>query len=114
VPLGDVVSSPQRLRLLDLLFHELSSYFREASIVTQLPNGAWARPAFRFKPGAGFGLPVANLRAAYVEDGQSELVITADGRYGYWRDETYTDSELLLEADAVLAALDPRSSGLVR
>ena len=47
----------------------------------------------------GFGIPVTNLRTAYDEDGQNELVITTDGRYGYWRDETYADSETQVIAD---------------
>lgn len=86
-------------KFLDLLYHQLGELFREASVATQLPDGAWALPAFRFKPQEGFGVPVANLRAAYDEGGMNELVITTDGRYGYWRDETYVDSETLVISD---------------
>jgi hypothetical protein len=82
-----------------LLYHQLGGLFRKSGVVVQLPDGAWALPAFRFKPREGFGVPVANLRAAYDEGGQNELLITADGRYGYWRDETYVDSETLVVAD---------------
>jgi hypothetical protein len=86
-------------KFLDLLYHQLGGLFHESSVVAQLPDGAWALPAFRFKPRETFGVPVANLRAAYLEHGQNELVITADGRYGYWRDETYVDLETLVVAD---------------
>lgn len=91
--------SKARAKFLDLLYHQLGGFFRQACVVSQLPSSAWTRPAFRFKPREEFGLPVASLRAAYVEAGQNELVITADGRYGYWRDETYADSETLVVAD---------------
>ena len=86
-------------KFLDLLYHQLGGLFRTSSVVAQLPDGAWALPAFRFKPREGFGVPVANLKAAYDEGGQNELLITTDGRYGYWRDETYLDSETLVIAD---------------
>jgi hypothetical protein len=86
-------------KFLDLLYHGLGGLFRESSVVAQLPDGAWTLPAFRFKPREKFGVPVANLRAAYLEDGQNELVITTDGRYGYWRDERRVDSETLIVAD---------------
>ena len=86
-------------KFLDLLYHQLGGLFRESSVVTQLPDGAWVQPAFRFKPRDAFGLPVPNLRAAHLEGGQEELVITTDGRYGYWRDERYADSETLVIAD---------------
>jgi len=86
-------------KFLDLLYHQLGGLFRKSSVVAQLPDGAWLLPALRFKPQEGFGVPVANLRAAYGEGGQNELVITTDGRYGYWRDETYVDSETLVIAD---------------
>jgi hypothetical protein len=96
----DFVGHPKgHAKFLDLLYHQLGGLFRKSNVVPQLPDGAWALPAFRFKPQEGFGIPVANLRAAYDEDGQSELVITTDGRYGYWRDETYVDSETLVIAD---------------
>jgi hypothetical protein len=93
-------------KFLDLLYHQLGGLFRESVIVAQLPDGAWQLPAFRFKPRDTFGVPVTNLRAAYLEDGQNELVITTDGRYGYWRDETYVDLETLVIAD--LSKLDPK------
>jgi hypothetical protein len=86
-------------KFLDLLYHQLGGFFRQSNVVAQLPDGAWPLPAFRFEPREGFGVPVANLRSAYVEGGQNELVITTDGRYGYWRDETYVDSETLVIAD---------------
>jgi len=89
-----------RSKFLDLLYHQLGGLFRKSSIVSQLPDSAWALPAFRFKPREGFGVPVANLRVAYIEGGQNELVITTDARYGYWRDETYVDSETLVVADS--------------
>ena len=95
----DFASRPKaHAKFLDLLYHQLGGLFRESSVVAQLPDGAWALPAFRFKPRETFGVPVANLRAAYLEDGQNELVITTDGRYGYWRDETYVDLETLVVA----------------
>jgi hypothetical protein len=86
-------------KFLDLLYHQLGGLFLKSNVLAQLPDAAWALPAFRFKPGEGFGVPVANLRTAYDEGGQNELVITTDGRYGYWRDETYVDSETLVVAD---------------
>jgi len=92
-------------KFLDLLYHQLGGLFRESSIVAKLPDRAWVLPAFRFKPREAFGVPIANLRAAYLEAGQNELVITTDGRYGYWRDETYVDLETLVIAD--LSKSDP-------
>ena len=86
-------------KFLDLLYHQLGGLFRKSGVVAQLPDDAWTLPAFRFKPRETFGIPVANLRAAYLEDGQNELVITTNGRYGYWRAETYVDSEILVVAD---------------
>jgi hypothetical protein len=86
-------------KFLNLLYHQLGEFFRKSNVVAQLPDGAWALSAFRFEPQEGFGIPVTNLRTAYDEDGQNELVITTDGRYGYWRDETYADSETQVIAD---------------
>jgi hypothetical protein len=86
-------------KFLDLLYHQLGELFRKSNVVAQLPDGAWAMPGFRFKPQEGFGIPITNLRTAYDEGGQNELVITSDGRYGYWRDETYVDSETLVITD---------------
>ena len=86
-------------KFLELLYHQLGELFHTSSVVAQLPDDAWALPAFRFKPGEGFGVPVPSLRSAYDEGGQNELVITTDARYGYWRDETYVDSEALVVAN---------------
>jgi hypothetical protein len=88
-----------RSKFLDLLYHQVGGLVRASSVVAQLPSAAWGQAALRFKPPAEFGIPVATLRDAYAENGQNELVITADGHYGYWRDETYVDSEILLLAD---------------
>lgn len=85
-----------RGKFLNLLYHELRSLFREDRIVTQLPEAAWTSAAFRFSPPNTFGTAVATLRVAYEECAQHELVITADGHFGYWRDETFVDSETLL------------------
>lgn len=96
----DFAARPKaRTKFLELLYHQLGGHFRESSVVAQLPEGAWVTPAFRFKPRETYGVPVANLRAAYLEDGQNELVITTGGRYGYWRDETSVDLETLVVAD---------------
>lgn len=87
-----------RSKFLDLLYHQLGDLVRPSSIVEQLPSLAWSQPALRFKPPAEFGAAVGTLREAHAQGGQNELVITADGRFGYWRDETYVDSEILLIA----------------
>jgi len=87
-------------KFLDLLYHELGGLFRKSNIVAQLPETAWALPAFRFRPPGDFGMRIASLRAAYLEDEQNELVITVEGRYGYWRDQTYADLETLVVADS--------------
>jgi hypothetical protein len=61
-------------------------------------DAAWNAPAYRFKSPEEVGTPVPTLRTLYQACGQNELVITSDGRYGYWRDETYTDAETLIAA----------------
>ena len=95
----DFVRRPKaRSKFLDLLYHQLGGYFCGGSIAAQLPIIAWRAPAFRFSPRADFGTPVASLRQAYDEGKLNELVVTSDGRYGYWRDETYVDSEILVIA----------------
>ncbi|HYP98680.1 MAG TPA: hypothetical protein VER96_08400 [Polyangiaceae bacterium] len=95
----DFVRRPKaRSKFLDLLYHQLGGFFGAGSIVAQLPAIAWNAPAFRFSPPSEFGTPAASLRHAYDEGKQNELVVTADGRYGYWRDETYVDSETLVIA----------------
>jgi len=86
-------------KFLDLLYHQLGELFRASCVVARLPDAAWNQSAFRFKPPDDFGVPVTSLRAAYGELGENELVITTDGRYGYWRDETYVDSETLVIVD---------------
>ena len=88
-----------RAKFLDLLYHQLGGLFRKSSVVARLPDAAWKLPALRFKPPEDFGVPIRSFRTAYDEAGQNELVITSDGRYGYWRDETYVDSEALIIAD---------------
>ena len=96
----DFASRPRaRSKFIGMLYHELVSYFRDDSIVRQLPAEAWNQPGFRFRPPLEVGVPVATLRVAYGENEPGELVITADGRYGYWRDETYADLETLVIAD---------------
>lgn len=96
----DFATRPKaRAKFLALLYHQLGALFRESSVVARLPDRVWALPAFRFTPPDGFGAPISRLRTAYDEDGQNELVITADGLYGYWRDEIYADSEVLISAD---------------
>jgi len=85
-------------KFLDLLYHTLGGLFRRTCVVDTLPDAAWNAPAYRFRPPKEFGTPVQTLRAAYRACGQNELVITNDGRYGYWRDETYADAETLVVA----------------
>ena len=87
------------------MYHQLGGLFRHSCVVAELPDAAWVQPALRFKPPRHFGLPVPTLRAAYLENGQNELVISSDGRFGFWRDETYADSETL-----VIAELTPPSA----
>lgn len=95
----DFATRPKaRSKFLDLLYHQLGGLFRRSCIVPQLPGVAWRQPAFRFRPRNDFGIPVSSLRAAYEEGGQNELVVTADARFGYWRDETHADSETLVIA----------------
>jgi hypothetical protein len=103
----DLARRPKaRAKFLELLHHQLGDLFREACVVDQLPDAAWVTPALRFKPPREFGLPVTSLRAAYTDGGQNELVITVDGRYGYWRDEVIVDSERLV----IVGPMDPRRS----
>lgn len=89
-----------RAKFLNLLYHQLGGLFRQSCVVALLPNAAWNMAAYRFRPAEEFGQPVHSLRAAYAEGSQNELVLTVDGRYGYWRDETYVDSEVLVIADS--------------
>ena len=97
----DFATRPKtRPKFLDLLYHQLGGLFRPACAVGQLPDTAWALPAYRFSPPHEFGASVPTLRAAHDVDGHSELVITTDGRYGYWRDEMYADAETLIVANA--------------
>jgi hypothetical protein len=95
----DFIRRPRaRLKFLALLCHQLGSLFRADSLKTALPADAWSLPAFRFRVRA-FGESVSSLRAAFEEGAQEELVITVDGRFGYWRDEDLVDSETLVAAD---------------
>ena len=95
----DFVARPKsREKFLALLDHQLGALFDSRCIVRELPSAAWQSPALRFRPPADFGIPAGSLREAFDELGQSELVVTADGRYGYWRDETYVDSTVLVAA----------------
>jgi len=95
----DFVARPKtRRKFMDMLYHQLGEYFDRACLVSALPETAWRQPAFRFSPPSDFGVVVASLRQAHQQLDQPELVITQDGRYGFWRDETYVDLEMLVVA----------------
>lgn len=97
----DFVRRPNaRSKFLELLHHELGGLFEDGNVVRSLPAHAWQQTAFRFMPPHDFGLPVRSLRDAYTQQLTNELVVTGDGIYGYWRDETYVDAEVLVVASS--------------
>lgn len=93
----DFASRPRsRRKFLDLLYHELGDLLDPSCIVPALPEAAWRQPALRFRPPSDFGVAIASLRQAHQHLEHRELVITLDGRHGYWRDETFDDLEKLV------------------
>ena len=84
-----------REKFLALLHHQLGEVFDPGCVVKTLPESAWSQPARRFHPPNVFGEEAATLRRAHEGPGDSELVITSDGRFGFWRDEFRSDAVLV-------------------
>jgi hypothetical protein len=96
-----VARSKSRSKFIALLYHELGGLFDSACVVPDLPGAAWITPALRFRSVSEFGTSVRTFKSAYDELAQAELVVTIDARYGFWRDETFVDSEILVVARKV-------------
>ena len=81
---------------------ELHGAFRErvasAALVTSLPEGVWNQPAFSFSLERGFGVAEPSMRARHQEYDDGILVISRDGRFGYFRPESWADGEVLVAA----------------
>jgi hypothetical protein len=84
-------------KFLDTLYHQFSGLIDSRATVSALPAIAWETPAFRFRPPREFGVSVETLRFDYDSGVDNVLCITHDGKYGFWHEETYCDSQLLFD-----------------
>ncbi len=87
-------------KFFDLLYHSLGQYFAPSAVSKELPDVAWASPAFAFVAPDQFGVPLESLREAYDRFGKGEgaLLISTDGRFGVWCDHTCVDERVLVAA----------------
>jgi hypothetical protein len=93
---GFARSPKHQKKILDALYHDFSKLLNRALIVRGLPDVAWDLPALIFRPPRQFGAPAPTLRAAHTQMLTPILVITLNGKYGFYREEDYLDTELLL------------------
>jgi hypothetical protein len=81
---------------------ELHNYFRErvapAALVTSLPDRVWNDPAYSFSLQRGFGVTETTMRTPHEGYDDGILVISQDGRFGYFRPESWADGEILVAA----------------
>lgn len=98
--IGFASSERHQAKLLAALHHELLDHFDRRVFTDELPRSAWSQPAFGFSSYHGFGTQHTSLRRAHEELDCSVLAVTADGRFGFYREEDLYDTELLIDLSA--------------
>ena len=88
-----------RTKFLDMLYHQLPALFDERVVVEDLPERAWKAPAYLFIPPDEFGGVGHALGDVFEAEDGPILCISSDGRYGFFKDETYVDETCIINTE---------------